>query len=263
MPESEKIRNSISFFCKLLVAAFAVFTLSSCAATLSKGHGSTSISSESQNLNLAVNNANINLKQHEKGDLNILLSIPNMNLFQLEPKNEIPVKNTGFLGLGLGSEYFYKNKKSLQFRTDAIMDIFFPAPVVIDYDYDNPKKSCYAFNVNFTDNFHIKRFKLGYGINYAKNTIVYEGCYRKVFNEFGENGEQEWIGSEWIDRRIKSNYMFGLAFNTYFRFSNNFYFGLIYRPSFYEISRSKFMYEHSISLDFMWKIKISNLRSKK
>jgi hypothetical protein len=57
-----------------------------------------------------------------------------------------------------------------------------------------------------------------------------------------------------IDGQTKNNTMLGLTLNTYYRFTEHFYLGLIYRPSFRDLSNNKMKYEHSISLDFMWKI---------
>ena len=189
----------------------------------------------------------IYLKKHKRGNFNILLSIPEVNLFHLNPKNETQRNLVGFLGLGLGTEYFYKNNKSLQLRGDAIMD--FIAPVPAPFDAYGPWESCYAFNINLTDNFHVKRFQLGYGLNFARNTWVYHGYYNDTFEELAEDEEPEWI-----DGKTKTNKMLGLSLNTHYRFANWFYFGVIYRPAFFEMSNSKLMYEHSISFEFMWKI---------
>ena len=194
--------------------------------------------------------AEIYFKKQKRENFNILISIPEINLFHLSPKNETPRNFAGFIGLGLGAEYFYKNNKSLQLRGDAIMDFIAPVPAPFDWDESAPWESCYTFNINLTDNFYIKRFQLGYGINFAKNTWVYHGYYNKPFEKFTENEE-----FEWIDGKTKTNRMLGLNLNTYYRFTNHFYFGVIYRPSFLELSKPEWRYEHSISFDFLWKIR--------
>ena len=192
----------------------------------------------------------IYLKKHKKGDFNILLSIPYVNLFHLSPKNETLQNSAGFWGIGLGTEYFYKKNKSIQLRGDAITDFFLPVlGGAVDFDEFSHRESGYAFNINLTNNFYIKRFQLGYGLNFAKNTWVYHGYYNKQFEELAENEEPEWI-----EGKSKTNKMLGLILNTYYRFTNRFYFGVIYRPAFFEMSSSKRMYEHAISFDFMWKI---------
>ena len=193
--------------------------------------------------------AEIYFKKHKQRDFNILLAIPHINFFHLNPLNETPRSMGGFWGFGIGAEYFYKNNKALQLRGDAITDIFIPVPAAIDFDESVPRESCYAFNVNLTDNFHIKRFQLGYGLNFAKNTWIYHGYYEKPHWKLEEDEKPVWI-----DGKTKTNKMLGLALNTYYRFTNHFYFGVIYRPSFLELSNPKLKYEHSISLDFLWKI---------
>jgi hypothetical protein len=195
--------------------------------------------------NMSINT----FRQNQKRNFNILFTIPEINIFHLKPVNETSKNLAGFMGLGIGAEYFYKNNKSLQLRGDAIMDFFIPFPAAVDFDDSYPRESCNAFNVYLTDNFYIKRFQLGYGINFAKNTWVYSGYFKKPFYELEENEKPEWIPG-----KTKTNRMLGLALNTYYRFTEHFYFGVIYRPSFLELSKSKLMYEHSISFDFLWKI---------
>jgi len=198
----------------------------------------------SKNLHIAT------IKPHEKGDFNIQLSIPGINLFHLSPKNETTRNLGGFFGLGIGAEYFYKKNKSLQLRGDMIIDYPVPVPMGIDWDESEPRESCDAYNINLTDNFYIKRFQLGYGLNYAKNTWFYSGYYKNLPEIIiDENYKQEWI-----EGKTKTNMMLGLALNSYYRFTSHFYMGVIYRPSFFELSNPKFKYEHSISFDFLWKI---------
>jgi hypothetical protein len=170
--------------------------------------------------------AEVYYRKNKKRNFNILLSIPYINIFHLHPANETPKNNSGFWGLGMSTEYFYKNNKSLQLRGDVITDIPIPVIGAIDFDIYSPRESNTAFNINLTDNFYIKRFQFGYGLNFAKNTWMYHGYYNKPPSELEKNEEPVWI-----EGKTKTNIMLGLALNTYYRFSKHFYFGAIYRPS--------------------------------
>jgi len=179
-------------------------------------------------------------KRHEKCDFNLLITLPYASLFHLNPKNETTRNLAGFIGLGFGTEYFYRNNKSLQLRGDGIINSIIPFfPTTLDKN-----EICFAFNVNLTDNFHIGRFQFGYGLNFARNGFDFLGYY-----EIAENGE-DWI---WIRGKRNINNMLGLALSTHYRFTNRFHLGVIYRPSFFELSNFNRMYEHTISLDLLWK----------
>ena len=161
-------------------------------------------------------------RKRQQGDFGYLIALPYINFFHLNPQNYTPRNLWGFIGLGFGIEYFYRNNKSFQLRGDAIID--FPIPILLG----DPQIAVDVLNVSLTDNFHINRFQLGYGLNFARK------------NSWWSNGR---------------NNMLGLALSTHYRFTNSFYFGVIYRPSFWELSRNRLMYEHTISVDFMWKIR--------
>ena len=186
------------------------------------------------------------LRQHQQGNFNIQIALPYINFYHLNPQNETQQNPWGFLGFGLGVEYFYRNNRSLQLRSDAMMDFFFPIPAPFTPDWSVPREIVNSLNISLTDNFHINRFRLGYGLNFARNIWLLT-AYAPNFWESEEK-------PVWIDRRRYINNMLGLALSTHYRFTNRFYFGVIYRPSFFELSRRNFLYEHSISIDFKWKI---------
>jgi hypothetical protein len=191
------------------------------------------------------------LNKPKSGDVNLLLAIPEFNFFHLHPATE-PVKNmSGCIGLGIGAEYYYKDNRSLQLRWDHIQDfpVFVPAPY--DWDESEPWERGFANNFSLTDNFRWKRFQTGYGLNLARNTWLQHTYYIKPDPEEIVEDNTE---PEWVDGQTKTNTMLGLSLNTYYRFTEHFYFGIIYRPSFWDISNSRLRYEHSISIDFMWKV---------
>jgi hypothetical protein len=189
--------------------------------------------------------------KHKKRNINLILSAPEVNLFHLSLQNETPRNFAGFLGLGTGVEYFYKNDKSLQLRIDAITNYIAPFPLPIDWDepLTEPLEDCLALNINLTNNFRWKRFHFGYGLNFAKNIWYRSAYYIEPQKPTDENYEYKRI-----DGISKTNTMLGFVSNTYYRLFQHFYLGVIYRPSFWNLSNHKLMYEHSISFDFMWKL---------
>lgn len=196
-------------------------------------------------LNRAFSNkyAEVNFRNREKGNFSILLAIPHFNIFRLEPQNEIPVNNlvSGFIGFGAGMEYFYRSNRSLQLRSDVVTTRPPIALTILTPWWGN---KCTAFNVNLTDNFHTGRFRLGYGLNFARHTWSYRGYYSYRWQE--EEKYREWIP------KVKN--MLGLALSAHYRFGNHFHLGVIYRPSFLNLSRPHSIFESTVSLDFMWKI---------
>jgi hypothetical protein len=188
--------------------------------------------------------------KHKERNINLLLSIYEANLFHLSPQNKTSRIFAGFLGTSIGVEYFYKNNKSVQLRGDATMSST-TAPVPAPYDWDNSQatENCYALNLSLTDNYQWKRFQFGYGLNLAKNILLHHSYYIEPQKPAKANYEDEQI-----DGITKHNTMLGFVSNAYYRLSNYFYFGVIYRPSFWNLSSDKSIYEHSIDFDFMWKI---------
>ena len=181
-------------------------------------------------------------RRNKQGNFNILFALPHFNVFHLKPQNEPSRDLGGFLGFGIGAEYFYRNNRSLLLRSDVVMaDI--PFILLWLRSLIGVGEFGTAFNVNLTDNLHFERFRFGYGLNFASNTWRFRGYYDR------------WESMVLPDKR-KTNNMLGLALSAHYRFRNHFHIGVIYRPSFLELSRRRLMYEHTISLDFKWKIRL-------
>jgi len=91
------------------------------------------------------------LVQHRQGNFNILYALPYINFFHLHPQNETARDLWGFIGFGLGVEYFYRNNRSLQLRGDGIMTFEFPFPV--SFHPEGHREIASSLNINLTDNF--------------------------------------------------------------------------------------------------------------
>lgn len=178
----------------------------------------------------------------EKGQFNFLVSIPYGNLFYLQPQNESSKTQAGFLGASLGAEYYYRDNKYVKFTTAVSIDFLAPVPVPISYDGAN--EFITAYNFTLTDNYRLNRFTLGYGLNY--------GIYKwRLEND-------DFIFPSTVDvPRTKINHGLGIATNVYYQLSKAFFIGVVYNPTFVKTyPTTEFTYQHIISLDLQWKIKL-------
>ena len=189
--------------------------------------------------------AELNFHQYKKNSWNIILSIPEVNFYNFKPQNESRKFQGGFLGIGVGFEYFYKKQKSIQLRGDGIWSFIAPIPAPFDPDPYSPWETCGAWNINLTDNFSLKRFQIGYGLNFARNIWNISGYQIKK--------DEENEPKEYVEGRRKAHNTLGLAFYANYRLNKFFYLGFIYRPSILELSKPKFLYEHSMSIDILFK----------
>ncbi|KAA6301792.1 MAG: hypothetical protein EZS26_002101 [Candidatus Ordinivivax streblomastigis] len=208
----------------------------------------------------------IKAKPTNKGDLNILFSLPEINPFYLHSFNNSIKESVGFPGIGAGFEYYYANNKALQLRADVIhMGSLFPYGYWFDYfsDWENSEdwtgqktvNRSNTYNFSLTNTWQNRRFTIGCGINYALNEWN-ERLYHwsNQWEEKLENYIQQLDNEE---LRSQKNHSLGFVFNTYYRLTNHFYVGVIYRPSVYCFSPSpQFRYEHIISVDLAWKISL-------
>ena len=108
--------------------------------------------------------------------------------------------------------------------------------------------------VSLSNNHKIQQFSLGYGLSFTKNTwnITDYGRWDYEYDE-----QDEIIPPLIKDPITKSHFAFGLIFPIYFQLSEHFNIGVVYRPTFYRPNMTdKFSYEHLISVDFAWKIRL-------
>jgi len=177
-----------------------------------------------------------------KGQFNILISIPYVNGFYLQPHNEGVKKLGGFFGASIGAEYYYKDTKYVKFTVGSTIDFLAPVPAPVDYDGVN--QFAIAYNFTVTDNYKLNRFTLGYGLNYS----IYD--WRLDNDDYKTQG----ILPAPLN---KINRGLGLLTSGYFQFSKAFFMGVVYNPTFITVSPvTQFSYQHVISLDLLWKIKL-------
>jgi len=182
----------------------------------------------------------------QKGQVNMSISIPYINGFYMQPQGEGVRMNAGFFGLSAGLEYYYKENTFAKITIASAIDFDFFIPVPIEGD--GPYQSTRNFNISLTNNHKLSRFVLGYGVSYAKNTWQYHTG----------NGFDETFGTIMpTPSRKEVSESLGLSFNAYHQFTKDFFMGVVYNPTFYDVSPSgQFNYQHIISLDLMWKVRL-------
>ncbi|MDR1984179.1 MAG: hypothetical protein LBQ28_05085 [Prevotellaceae bacterium] len=185
----------------------------------------------------------------KKGDFNLILSLPLVNLFCFQPQYERTQSSAGMFGIAGGFEYFYKDKKSFQLRADvAISFRLYAEQIGGTVSPRTFASSCY---LSFTDNWKSGRFILGYGIKYAVNAWSYYGSWY-----YDRDDDTDYLIDNKPSRHTK-NYSLGFTFNAYYQISKKLHIGIIYSPSVFRISpKSGFLYEHVFSFDLAWKINL-------
>ena len=176
-----------------------------------------------------------------KGLFYLRLSIPFLNGYFYQPKGEGICRDVGYYGFSLGLEYYYNKNKYLSLT--MARGFGFPIGPVVPYG-ESQRLSTYY--IGLADNYKIKRYHFGYGLNYSIN--IWDLHYRY--------GGKDTIFETRAPLR-KINQSIGITLSTYFQFGKVFYLGLIYRPTFLNIAPViEFKYQHLISVDFTWKIKL-------
>ena len=180
---------------------------------------------------------------YNKGELYLTLSLPYINSFLLKPENETTKSNTGFWGIRAGLDYFHTKNQFLNLSVNALSDFFVPVPAAIDISGEYEIMS--SAYLSLSNNHIIRRFSLGYGIAYARNT--WELRYAPKLDPPPPTRAPV----------KKSHYSLGLISSAYYQAGKRFNMGIIYRPGLLRFATGNhFQYEHLISLDLGWKIRL-------
>jgi hypothetical protein len=186
-----------------------------------------------------------NYRTPKKGNLFLHVSLPHINSFYMQPIDENKKLNTGFWGLSLGLDYYHRNNQYFHVSASAVADLFIPVPAAIDFSGEVELMN--SLYVSFSHHHKQKRLSFGYGISYGKNIWAY-----KYFRRFDAPPPPR-------ESVTKSLDAFGLIFPVYYQIGKNFHLGIVYRPTFVRMNTEQTLaYEHLISIDFAWKIRLKN-----
>lgn len=179
---------------------------------------------------------------NKKGKLYLEITVPYINHFYFVPAGEPVKSNIGFLGLGAGLEYYYRNNRFVSVKVFTAMDHVVPFPIGVDYSGEQEAMS--SAYLTLSNHYHIKRFIIGYGLSFSRNT--WKLGYHNRFNPPPPTR----------DPVSKSSYGMGLSVPVRYQMGKAFAIGLHYRPTLYNFSGGKIHYEHLFSFDFGWTLKL-------
>ena len=154
----------------------------------------------------------------KKNNWGLHISLPHINNFSLKPPIEQVRKvNTGFWGFEIGVDYFYSNNSFLTLSGSANSDFFIPVPASPSFESEYEVMS--SIYLTFLNNKEYEKWTLGYGITYGRNTW-----------RFINNTEKTGI---LLKESVTESYnVIGVQAQAFYRLKNNFYTGIIYRPTY-------------------------------
>ncbi len=181
----------------------------------------------------------------KRNQFNLFISFPHINSFHLKPQGEEPKINTGFWGISLGLEYFYRANKYFTINVNSVSDFYVPIPA--SPNIEGPYEAMNSAYISVSDNFKFNRFTFGYGLCTAYNLwAVRDGTYMD-------------IGRKRFKKNIsKSHYSLGVVVNGYHRIIEDLYFGIIYRPTLLNLQYpDRLRYEYLVSISLGWKFRLN------
>ncbi len=200
-----------------------------------------------------------------KGDFFLNFSFPLFypGTYTFKPENQSRKSGGHFFGLSAGFDYYYKKNRFINLHSSLVFagDISFEDDTPYSYNhyssYDyiknriNPEYSderIGSLTFSISDNRIINRISYGYGLTYAYNTSREKSYLNYRPGLIPSIQEKTWDYST-----------IGLIFSGHYYFTSYFSGGIIYKPTFVQLktkSAGAFCYEHQISLDFSFRIKL-------
>jgi hypothetical protein len=184
----------------------------------------------------------------KKGQVNVIIGSPFQNNLYMD--NAHGAKDYNFFGgVKSGLEYFYKDNKYWSLTAGYTRGVVFKRlGASDDSDYGEAYVDPHSLSFELKNNYAYKRLTFGYGINYSINSLK----YGRILQNERERGYTQDFESNY------HNYTAGLAMSTHLRFHNQMFFGVNYRPSLLLMQHTdiQFRYEHLISLELLYKLRI-------
>ena len=190
------------------------------------------------------------IQNTKKGDICLDLSIPYVNSFFIAPESEGDKINTGFWGFGIGVDYYHSDNQFLNLGVSGAIDFFLPIPAAVDPLFEDGTERELLGSVNFflTNNHRMNIVTIGYGFYYA--IIFWNYSY---YNYSGTPDLPQTFHTN------KNHGTFGLIFPVSILYKNFIGGKIVYKPTFYRpYLTDKFTYEHLISIEFVYKLRVYN-----
>jgi hypothetical protein len=175
----------------------------------------------------------------KKGTFCLTFPTPYTNSFRVGTDKGY-YESFGFMGLGIGMEYYYRDNQYLSLSAGGAGD--FPVPFPAPYDFFGERQNSSTQFISFRNNLILGSFNFGYGIQCSNQSW-------RISNRAIAN---------FVARRVDNKFL-GLSFSSQFRVIKNIGIGLLYQPSLLNInSKPTLEYQHFISMEFIFKLPIVN-----
>jgi hypothetical protein len=175
----------------------------------------------------------------QKGILQFELSMPYMNYLQVQTTTG-KAHRFGFMGLGGGINYFYKDNRFLSISGGVAADIPIPFPAPLDYGPGMHEQASSVF-ISARHNHMGRSFEFGYGFSYSKF----------AWTMFDHTTVPAVAGQHILTEA------FGLSLVARYRPTKNLRVGILYQPA---LSKSNsnpgLTYQHLLSLEIAVKLRL-------
>jgi hypothetical protein len=183
-----------------------------------------------------------NDQSDKKGRIFLNFSIPYVNMIRLKPIGEPSKNNTGFWGISVGADYYYRSSTFANLTVGAATDFYLP--VIGAVSDSGERELMTSVYVSASNNHRLDRLSLGYGLTFARN---------------GWNYSPDLDEPERYRRSAVSKYSnaAGLLATASLRLGRKFHIGLNYKPYLIRFSRTNtFDYQHVINFELLWKFRL-------
>lgn len=180
-----------------------------------------------------------------KNKIYLIKEVPLLNAFSFKPNEYEKKVALGFLGFGLGLEYYYKSNQYLSFRATGALGSSTTSTRTTDcYGYIVDRDVYKTLFLSLAHGHRFDRLHLGYGLQFSHNTWSY--------HDDSDGYEEDLRPSIYT-----KNNMLGLALTSKFELGRKVDLKLQYNPSFYNLSAGKtWKYESYVSLGVEFRIMI-------
>ncbi|MDR2908103.1 MAG: hypothetical protein LBU91_08970 [Bacteroidales bacterium] len=187
---------------------------------------------------------------NNKGELYLHFSVPTINPFRMVVENEGEKSMIGVAGITIGLDYYHSKDQFVHFGFSGLFAGWSTQrnPATEQNSRNTERESMTTEYFSLSNNHKMGRFSIGYGLSFSKNVWVYKKTDAALFLI-------PFLLT--IDYRKQSHHTLGLVFPAYFQLGEYVNMGIVYRPSFFRLNTvDKFAYEHLISIDFAWKVRL-------
>ncbi len=176
------------------------------------------------------------------GSMYLHFTIPYINQIHLQPLNEGVRSSFGFLGFAGSLEYFHSDNRSIELTTGALTDFFLPFPVAVDYGGEWQSSSSVYMSLALKS--YKNRFYGGFGLHISRQ------FWNLNYGYFGDPAPPTRPEAHLAYLTSGPLLLVGWQPGRFTRITLN------YRPGYFRFSASN-AYEHVISLEFGWRLKLN------